>query len=615
MKSFTHLILSLLIISCTFVRSYSQFTSTPDTTALLNEEYTYDANAVGASSYTLVKALDDMEIVPSTGVITWTPSVLTSGGEVVIHTNNGFTQSFFIHVAAGYKCLTNAISYWKFDEVSGTTYEDSYGEHDAVAVATAPLDIIGKVSRAKDIPVANSTGMTVTDHADFHWGINESFSFSLWFKSDVEDRNNVGVILGRNEGAGANHWWIGVNENNELMVYVRDENYVDGYKDVYLSGSHLYQNLNWHHIVFIRDATSSKMKIYFDGALPVESGSSVDYPGSSDKFSSTISTPLSIGYLKPVGGEANYPMDGSIDELVFYDRAITPAEITELYNKGSQGHPACDEGYYAPLIVTTADSLADEDEDYSYQLIARDLDGDALTFNVLSKPTWMQTIIASNAITLHGTPENDDVGKSAVEVSVTANQVTIKQKFNLEVFNVNDAPVITGQADTVVTTAGSTVTVPLNYLTVTDDDNPSTDFHLVLKSGTGYTFSGSNITVNAGVTNSINVNAAVSDGTDTSAVFPMYVKINPTSGVDDLERFDSKFYPNPARDVIHFEVPVTATLRFELFDLAGSLVKKSEVENKSGYFDIEVSNLPAGIYSFKISNNKYISSGKLSIIK
>jgi len=612
------LILCVLLAGVFVNKVSAQFTTTPDTTAMLNEEYVYDANASGASSYSLEKALAGMAIVPSTGVVTWTPTVHTSGGKVIIASSNGYTQEFFIHVASGFKCLTDAISYLKFDETSGTTYEDSYGDHDATAVGTVPFDITGKVKRAKDVPAGNVTGMDVADHIDFHWGTNRSFSISFWFKSDVEDRAVVGVILGRNEGTleADYHWWTGINENNELTFFVRDPDLTNGYRDAYLSGARLYQNLNWHHVVAVRDAGANKMRLYFDGVLPSDPGASVDYSGASERFASTKTTPLSIGYLKPTGAEANYPMDGSIDELVIYDRVLTAGEISGLFAKGNAGNSACDEGYYAPLFVTTPDSITDEDDTYSYKMIARDLDDDPMNFAVINKPAWLQTSTSANSVTLYGTPTNDNVGKDLVEVNVTAGSVTIKQKFNLEVVNVNDAPVIVKQIDTLTVDPGATVALTLNLLEVTDVDNDENDLSLVIKDGTDYTVNGSNITVASSASLSINVTVAVSDGTDESEDFELYVKIHVQSAIKSLEEVETKFYPNPVSEVIHFELPIAEAMNFELFDLLGNLVKSKKLEaGNTGKFELDIRALPAGVYTFKLSNNSYYSTGKFSVAR
>jgi MYXO-CTERM domain-containing protein len=78
-------------------------TSTPVATAVLNAPYVYDVEAVGlpAPTYALTAKPAGMEIVPATGVITWTPAALGSAS-VTVTASNGVlpnaTQSFTLNV-------------------------------------------------------------------------------------------------------------------------------------------------------------------------------------------------------------------------------------------------------------------------------------------------------------------------------------------------------------------------------------------------------------------------------------------------------------------------------------------------------------------------------------
>ena len=78
-------------------------TSTPETSVLLGETYTYDVEATGnpTPTFTLTNAPNGMQINAITGVISWTPSTLGSV-EVSVSASNGVapdaTQSFTIEV-------------------------------------------------------------------------------------------------------------------------------------------------------------------------------------------------------------------------------------------------------------------------------------------------------------------------------------------------------------------------------------------------------------------------------------------------------------------------------------------------------------------------------------
>lgn len=74
---------------------------------------------------------------------------------------------------------------------------------------------------------------------------------------------------------------------------------------------------SWHHIVFTYDGATSRL--YHNGELK-----------SSRAASSDVSTVNAKLYVGSVGG-ADY-WKGSVDDLIFYERALTATEITTLYN-------------------------------------------------------------------------------------------------------------------------------------------------------------------------------------------------------------------------------------------------------------------------------------------
>ena len=82
-----------------------------------------------------------------------------------------------------------------------------------------------------------------------------------------------------------------------------------------------------------------------------------------------------------------------------------------------------------------------EDEPYSLQLEADDIDipyGDRLSFSIISLPQWLKL---SRAGLLEGTPQNSDVGDVDIVVRVTdTGGKSDDASFTITVFNTNDAP-------------------------------------------------------------------------------------------------------------------------------------------------------------------------------
>ncbi|MBT7615804.1 MAG: hypothetical protein HN590_00810, partial [Calditrichaeota bacterium] len=95
-----------------------------------------------------------------------------------------------------------------------------------------------------------------------------------------------------------------------------------------------------------------------------------------------------------------------------------------------------------PVIHSIADTIAIEDQLYTYSVIATDDDlGDQLDFSLFSAPSAM--IINDSTGVITWLPDNDDVGDTLVTIIVSDDSSTTDiQSFVLSVSNVNDPPVL-----------------------------------------------------------------------------------------------------------------------------------------------------------------------------
>ena len=108
--------------------------------------------------------------------------------------------------------------------------------------------------------------------------------------------------------------------------------------------------------------------------------------------------------------------------------------------------------------------------------------------------------------------------------------------FQIQVGNVNDAPVITGQS-AVVTDEEKAVTLELSHLTVTDaDDVYPTGFTLLVSPGLHYSVSGQTITPAVDFAGTLTIPVRVNDGVNNSATFDFKLLVNQ---VNDPPGFDA----------------------------------------------------------------------------
>ena len=87
----------------------------------------------------------------------------------------------------------------------------------------------------------------------------------------------------------------------------------------------------WHHVVGIRDADTSGgiMQLYVDSS---QEGGNVDASSLGDI---TISSDVNIWVG---GGNVTDAWEGSIDEIKWYDRALSAAEVLKNYKHGKSKH-------------------------------------------------------------------------------------------------------------------------------------------------------------------------------------------------------------------------------------------------------------------------------------
>ncbi len=96
-----------------------------------------------------------------------------------------------------------------------------------------------------------------------------------------------------------------------------------------VSTNNIFSLNNWHHVVFTVDSTGNK--IYVDGSLQAVTYSAGD--SSQTQFLGYIHAKIvdyEIGRENLTGYYNHF--NGLIDEVVVYNRALTPAEITDIYN-------------------------------------------------------------------------------------------------------------------------------------------------------------------------------------------------------------------------------------------------------------------------------------------
>lgn len=205
----------------------------------------------------------------------------------------------------------NLVNYWKMEEAPGTL-NDSVG-------ARTILNNTGAIASSRGI-AGNAVLFNGSDSVgQISSVINEPMStsqtFQAWFKgTDARPGPNTSVVKNPVFGTtyGLNYISLGVDEGRI--------SYASSYSAGTAWGNNTVTDGNWHHLVWVNN--NGRLFMYVDG----ESDGDGSVP---------TGIYLRFDYIG-IAGSASVQthLNGSIDELAYWRRALTPAEIRDLYNSG-----------------------------------------------------------------------------------------------------------------------------------------------------------------------------------------------------------------------------------------------------------------------------------------
>jgi len=200
---------------------------------------------------------------------------------------------------------TGLKGWWKLDETSGTTASDSSG-NSVNGTVTAGTWVAGKFANALSFNGTSSL-VDVGDPAALNFA--GQITVSAWVKPTAVASESI--IMGHGWDGSTTPWWLSLTDATHIRL---------GHSGVQLDATASASLLGaWHLVTGVYDGTA--YRVYLDGTQ-IATVNSALAPG-------TGTNTIRIGAIN----ETNQKFfNGSIDDARIYNRALSAAEITSIFN-------------------------------------------------------------------------------------------------------------------------------------------------------------------------------------------------------------------------------------------------------------------------------------------
>lgn len=221
------------------------------------------------------------------------------------------------------------VGQWKMD--GNAKDATPYSAHGTVTAATLATDRKAQSNNAYDL---NGTTAYISIPDNSRFTIPAGFTYSIWVNTSTTAANSVFMAKYKDTATTARETYLGYQgaANRRIQWFVYDNT-----AGVCIGGNTSTDVMSlgeWHHIVATYDGgtTNSSLKLYMDGvSVTLNAGCSGSFTTIRD-----LSEPLTIGAGNTTGTPA-YFLDGVLDDARIYNRVLSQAEITALYESYNPG--------------------------------------------------------------------------------------------------------------------------------------------------------------------------------------------------------------------------------------------------------------------------------------
>lgn len=200
------------------------------------------------------------------------------------------------------------VAHWKFD---GDT-KDATGKNDGVLNGGASL--IRDAERGSVAKFSGSAAsIRVKNNDSLQMGTG-GLSISAWFKAGASDK------LGTLASKGLTSYALLLHPDGRIVL---ETNGNDFYR--YSANGVSFRDNNWHHVVAIFDSFDPSITLYIDNVLSLSSAPLPEKGRNNKSGNSGL-------YIGNHGESNQYPLEGYLDDVMIFNRALTRYEVMVLFN-------------------------------------------------------------------------------------------------------------------------------------------------------------------------------------------------------------------------------------------------------------------------------------------
>ena len=206
--------------------------------------------------------------------------------------------------------LDGLLLYYAFDKDSDGTVVDLSGNCNTGTMKGAKFISEGRVGGA--CVVGAKVGyIEVPDKNDWSFGSNP-FSITMWFKANAAIEHGEHMFVGHDEGGGARNKWAFEVLQGSLGFHINGST-IRSQRIAFHRW--IPEQDKWHHIAMTRDGNT--YKTYVDGVCVESVINDAPIP--------SIKAPLTIGQAEGLF------VEGSVDEVMVFKRALTDLDVKKLF--------------------------------------------------------------------------------------------------------------------------------------------------------------------------------------------------------------------------------------------------------------------------------------------